>query len=80
MVPPPRTEGVNVATTATSDTSPHRAVQSHSDRTAKILRPIGRVSWRWTTTLAVAAAGLAWFAQAWAFQLRHGLVVTNIAD
>jgi Ni/Fe-hydrogenase subunit HybB-like protein len=49
-------------------------------RTAMILRPLGRPSWRWIVALAVAFAGLVWFGQAWAFQLRHGLVVTNLGD
>ncbi len=48
--------------------------------TATILRPLGRPSWRWMATLAAAAVGLAWFAQAWVFQLRYGLIVTNLAD
>ncbi len=51
-----------------------------SGRIATILRPLGRPSWRWYVVLAVALAGLAWFAQAWAFQLQHGLVVTNLGD
>ena len=51
-----------------------------SGRTAAILRPLGRPSWRYAALAAVAGAGLAWFAQAWAFQLRHGMVVTGLGD
>jgi Ni/Fe-hydrogenase subunit HybB-like protein len=50
------------------------------DRETTILRPFGRPSWQWIVTLAVAAAGLAWFAHAWDFQLVHGLVVTGLGD
>ncbi len=49
-------------------------------RVDAILRPLGRPTWRWYATLAVAAAGIAWFAHAWIFQLMFGLVVTNMAD
>jgi Ni/Fe-hydrogenase subunit HybB-like protein len=49
-------------------------------RTAGILAPLGRPSWRWFLVLASAVAGLAWFLQAWAFQLQHGLVVTGLGD
>jgi Ni/Fe-hydrogenase subunit HybB-like protein len=49
-------------------------------RAAMILRPLGRPSWRYTALLVTAAAGLAWFAQAWAFQLRHGMIVTGLGD
>jgi Ni/Fe-hydrogenase subunit HybB-like protein len=49
-------------------------------QTDAILRPLGRPSWRWITLVAVAVVGLVWFAQAWAFQLRHGMVVTNLGD
>jgi Ni/Fe-hydrogenase subunit HybB-like protein len=49
-------------------------------RLETILRPLGRPTWRWWATLAVAVAGLAWFAQAWILQLQWGLVVTNMAD
>lgn len=34
----------------------------------------------WIILFIVALGGLGWFGQAWAFQLRHGLVVTNLAD
>jgi Ni/Fe-hydrogenase subunit HybB-like protein len=80
VVPPARAEGLTVATTLPSATGPRATVRSPSGRNAAILRPMTRASWRWFTTLALAAAGLAWFAQAWLFQLRHGLVVANIAD
>jgi Ni/Fe-hydrogenase subunit HybB-like protein len=49
-------------------------------RTATILRPLGRPSWRYLTVLAVAMLGIAWFAQAWAHQLEHGLIVAGIGD
>ncbi len=45
-----------------------------------ILRPLGRPSRRYLIVLAVAVGGLLWFALAWAFQLRHGLVVTGLSD
>jgi molybdopterin-containing oxidoreductase family membrane subunit len=50
------------------------------ERDLIILRPLGRPSWRYFTVLAVAMIGLVWFAQAWAFQLRNGLVVTGLSD
>ena len=49
-------------------------------RTAAILRPLGRPSPRYLALVVVGAAGLLWFAYAWAFQLRHGLVVTGLSD
>ncbi|HEU5083846.1 MAG TPA: NrfD/PsrC family molybdoenzyme membrane anchor subunit [Acidimicrobiales bacterium] len=51
-----------------------------TSRTSVILRPLGRPSLRYLAVLAAALAGLAWFAQAWAFQLRNGLVVTGLSD
>jgi Ni/Fe-hydrogenase subunit HybB-like protein len=45
-----------------------------------ILAPLARPTWRWWATLAVALSGLAWFAQAWIFQLQWGLVVTGMGD
>jgi Ni/Fe-hydrogenase subunit HybB-like protein len=49
-------------------------------RTAAILRPIARPSSRYWALLALAVVGLLWFALAWAFQLRNGLIVTGLAD
>jgi molybdopterin-containing oxidoreductase family membrane subunit len=49
-------------------------------RGAAILRPLGRPSRRYLVVLGLALIGLLWFAQAWAFQLRHGLVVTGLSD
>jgi molybdopterin-containing oxidoreductase family membrane subunit len=49
-------------------------------RTLAILRPLGRPSLRYLVVLVAALAALVWFAQAWAFQLRHGLVVTGLSD
>jgi Ni/Fe-hydrogenase subunit HybB-like protein len=49
-------------------------------RTATILRPLGRPSPRYLALVALGGAGLLWFAYAWAFQLRYGLVVTGLAD
>lgn len=51
-----------------------------SERETAILRPLGRPSWRYVAVLVAALIGLVWFAQAWAFQLRHGLVVTGLSD
>lgn len=51
-----------------------------TDRGAAILRPLGRPSRRYLIVLGVALLALLWFAQAWAFQLRHGLVVTGLSD
>lgn len=45
-----------------------------------ILRPLGRPSRRYLIVLAVAVGGLLWFALTWAYQLRHGLVVTGLSD
>jgi Ni/Fe-hydrogenase subunit HybB-like protein len=50
------------------------------DRTTAVLRPLGPLSWRSVAVLVTGAAGLAWFAQAWAFQLRHGMIVTGLGD
>jgi Ni/Fe-hydrogenase subunit HybB-like protein len=49
-------------------------------RTAVILRPLGRPSGRYLLLFALAGAGILWFAQAWAHQLQHGLIVTGIGD
>jgi molybdopterin-containing oxidoreductase family membrane subunit len=50
-------------------------------RTEAILRPLlGRPSRRYWVALALALAGLAWYAQAWAFQLQHGMIVLGIGD
>lgn len=50
-------------------------------RTASILRPIlSRPSGVFIAVLALAVAGLLWWAHAWSFQLRHGLIVAGIGD
>lgn len=49
-------------------------------RTSTILRPLGRPTGRYLAMIVVGLVGLAWFGQAWAFQLRHGLVVTGLSD
>lgn len=49
-------------------------------RVTAILKPLARPTWRWWVTVAVAVAGIAWFAHAWIFQLMWGLVVTNMRD
>jgi Ni/Fe-hydrogenase subunit HybB-like protein len=56
---------------------PHAPPSSHA---AMILRPLGRPSWRYVALFAAAVAGIAWFAQAWVFQLREGLIVTGLSD
>lgn len=66
--------------TTTPETADHRTGARTPGRTAAILRPVGRPSWRWLAVLATALAGLVWFGQAWAFQLRYGLVVTGLGD
>jgi len=54
---------------------------SHEARVATILRPIlERPSRFYMVVLAIAAGGLLWWAYAWSFQLRNGLIVTGIAD
>ncbi len=59
----------------------HREPADHGrGRVEAILAPLGRPTWVWWATLAVALAGLGWFAQAWIFQLQWGLVVTGMAD
>ncbi|HVR78257.1 MAG TPA: NrfD/PsrC family molybdoenzyme membrane anchor subunit, partial [Acidimicrobiia bacterium] len=45
-----------------------------------ILQPLGRPSIRYLVVAGIAVIGLIWFAQAWAFQLRNGLVVTGLSD
>jgi Ni/Fe-hydrogenase subunit HybB-like protein len=79
VVPTPEREGVIMATIA-PPTAGTDSPAAAAGRTAAILRPLGRPSWRWLAVLTVAAAGLAWFLQAWAFQLRHGMVVTGLGD
>lgn len=49
-------------------------------RTEAILRPFGRPSRRYLLVLALAGAGALWFAYAWTFQLKNGLVVTGLSD
>ncbi|MBE7519275.1 MAG: polysulfide reductase NrfD [Thermoflexaceae bacterium] len=50
-------------------------------RTEAILRPLAhRPSRRYYIVLALALLGLLWYAQAWAFQLEHGMVVLGIGD
>jgi len=49
-------------------------------RRSAILRPLGRPSRTYLLVFAAALVGLIWFGQAWAFQLRHGLVVTGLSD
>lgn len=51
-----------------------------TERDRAILRPLGWPSRRYLLMMGAAALGLLWFAQAWAFQLRHGLVVTGLSD
>lgn len=45
-----------------------------------VLRPLGAPSWAYLAAVGAALLGLAWFGQAWVFQLRHGLVVTGLSD
>jgi Ni/Fe-hydrogenase subunit HybB-like protein len=56
------------------------ATEQTTDRTAAVLRPLGPPSWRYIALLITGVAGLAWFGQAWAFQLRHGMIVTGLGD
>ena len=50
-------------------------------RTETILRPmLQRPSKRYYIVLALALLGLAWYAQAWVFQLQNGMVVLGIGD
>lgn len=58
---------------------PNEASPGH-DPTSTLLRPMGPPSWRTGVVVLVATAGLFWFAAAWAFQLRHGLIVTGLGD
>ena len=58
----------------------HEPADHAPGRVEAILAPLGRPTWRWWATLALALAGLAWFAQAWIFQLQWGLVVTGMRD
>ncbi len=67
-------------TTTTSSAADTASQVPDDGRVATILRPLGRPSWRWLVAVAVAGVGLAWFLQAWVFQLQHGLVVTNLGD
>ena len=55
-------------------------LRERGGRSAVILRPMGPPSWRYLVALGVTLGGLLWFAFAWAFQLRHGLVVTGLSD
>jgi Ni/Fe-hydrogenase subunit HybB-like protein len=50
-------------------------------RTDAILRPIlRRPSRRYFVVMGLAVLGLIWYAQAWAFQLQHGMIVLGIGD
>lgn len=50
-------------------------------RTETILRPIlQRPSRRYYIVMGLALLGLIWYAQAWVFQLRHGMIVLGIGD
>lgn len=49
-------------------------------RRGDVLRPLGRPSRGYLVAVAAGLAGVVWFAQAWLFQLRHGLVVTGLSD
>lgn len=53
---------------------------SLTQRDMAVLRPMGRPSRRFLLVTGAALIGVLWFAQAWAFQLRHGLVVTGLSD
>ena len=67
-------------TTTSPATRDTQDLSGESNRLGLILRPMGRPTWRWFVTLGVAVAGLVWFAQAWVFQLRWGMIVTNLGD
>lgn len=55
-------------------------VESAETRTQQILKTLGTPSAKFFILLAVLGAGIFWFAQAWAFQLKYGLIVTDMAD
>lgn len=60
--------------------APPRVDGEASSRHAVALRPLGRPTRRYWAMTLLGLMGLAWFGQAWAFQLRHGLVVTGLSD
>ncbi|MBI2868697.1 MAG: polysulfide reductase NrfD [Chloroflexi bacterium] len=49
-------------------------------RVDSILRPLGTPTAKYFLLVLVAGAVLVWFLQAWAWQLRYGLVVTGLGD
>jgi Ni/Fe-hydrogenase subunit HybB-like protein len=51
-----------------------------AERDVTVLRPLGRPSRRFVIIALAGLIGVAWFAQAWVFQLRSGLVVTGLSD
>ncbi|MDX1619455.1 MAG: NrfD/PsrC family molybdoenzyme membrane anchor subunit [Nitriliruptorales bacterium] len=60
--------------------TPRSSTTTAEDPTSTLLRPMAPPSWRTGVLVIAATAGLFWFASAWAFQLRHGLVVTGLGD
>ncbi|MBI4188172.1 MAG: polysulfide reductase NrfD [Chloroflexi bacterium] len=49
-------------------------------RADNILKPLGAPTIKYYVLVAIAVAVFLWFIQAWAFQLKYGLIVTGLAD
>ncbi|MBI4298109.1 MAG: polysulfide reductase NrfD [Chloroflexi bacterium] len=53
---------------------------AEQSREALILKTLGRPSPKFFLLLAVAGGAVAWFAYAWSFMLRYGMITTGLAD
>ena len=54
--------------------------EAREDPVERVLRPAGRPTWKVWVVLAACLLGIAWFLQAWGFQLAEGMVVTGLGD
>ena len=55
-------------------------LDSAEARTQQILKALSTPSVKYYALLGIAAAGILWFLTAWSFQLKYGLIVTDLAD
>src|SRR3989304_8107630 len=55
-------------------------LDSAEARTQQILKALSTPSVKYYALLAIAVAGILWFLTAWSFQLKYGLIGTDLAD